>query len=205
MPYPNWKQIYAIKRKNEERLLKVNPHLDNSSGIYFLTRTENGISYFYIGQAVKILDRMCSHLTGYQHIDISLKKRGFACEGDETAWNLNFIKYPKEKLDEMEQYWIAEYMRKGWQARYNKTSGSQGTGKEKINEFKPAKGYRDGIVQGKINLARELRHIIDTHLTVTIRKPSKISEKAFDKFNALLDVENYKESENNEQSGEKKE
>lgn len=51
----NYKKIYAIEKSNRERLLKVNPKLDDKSGIYFLTRTdEDGISYFYIGQAVKI-------------------------------------------------------------------------------------------------------------------------------------------------------
>lgn len=60
---------------NKKRLLKVNPDLDNKSGIYFLTRVdENGIPFFYIGQAVHIIQRMCSHLTGYQHIDLSIKK-----------------------------------------------------------------------------------------------------------------------------------
>lgn len=188
----NYKQVFAIKAKNKARLLKVNPKLDNDSGIYFLTRTENDIHYFYIGQAKHILDRMCSHLTGYQHIDISLKKRGFRCEGDDTAWDLNFIKYPESKLDEMEQHWISEYMKKGYQARYNKTSGSQGTGKEKINDFKPAKGYRDGVNFGKLSLARELKHIIDTHLTISLKKPNKVSEKALEKFNMLLDEETYK-------------
>jgi hypothetical protein len=87
------------------------------------------------------------------------------------------------RLDKMEQFWILEYTKKGYQCRYNKTSGSQGEGKEKINEFKPAKGYRDGIKQGKTTLARELKHIIDTHLEVSI-KPEK--------SNNLLDEESYK-------------
>ena len=135
--------------------MKINPKLDNGSGIYFLTRVdENGIPFFYIGQAVHIIQRMCSHLTGYQHIDLSIKKRGFYSEDNPFGWKINFIHYPPEQLDKMEQFWILEYTKKGYQCRYNKTSGSQGEGKEKINEFKPAKGYRDGIRQGKITLAR---------------------------------------------------
>lgn len=70
---------------------------------------------------------------------------------------IDFIHYPTEKLDEMEQYWILEYTKKGYQCRYNKTAGGQGTGKEKINEFKPAKGYYDGIKQGKRVLPRNYR------------------------------------------------
>ena len=195
MDYKKLRQAKAIETTNRKRLMKINPKLDDGSGIYFLTRTdENEISYFYIGQAVHIIQRMCSHLTGYQHIDLSIKKRGFYSEENPFGWKINFIHYPVEQLDKIEQYWILEYTKKGYQCRYNKTSGSQGEGKEKINEFRPAKGYRDGIQQGKITLARELKHIIDIHLNVSIRPEkanNKVSIKALEKFNDLLNEENY--------------
>lgn len=195
MNYKKLRQAKAIEVANRKRLLKINPKLDDGSGIYFLTRTdENEIPYFYIGQAVHIIQRMCSHLTGYQHIDLSIKKRGFYSKENPYGWKINFIHYPVEQLDNMEQYWILEYTKKGYQCRYNKTSGSQGEGKEKINEFRPAKGYRDGLQQGKITLARELKHIIDTHLNVSIRPEktnNKVSIKALEKFNELLNEENY--------------
>ena len=138
MSYNNMQKVKAIQAKNKQRLLAVNKDLNDNSGIYFLTRVdENGIYYFYIGQAVHITQRLCSHLSGYQHIDLSLKKRGFFSLENQYGWKLGFINYPISKLDEMEQYWILEYTKKGYQCRYNKTSGSQGVGKEKINEFKP--------------------------------------------------------------------
>lgn len=195
MSYQNYRRVKAIESANRKRLLKINPKLDDGSGIYFLTRTdENEILYFYIGQAIHIIQRMCSHLTGYQHIDLSIKKRGFYSEENPFGWKINFIHYPVEQLDKMEQFWILEYTKKGYQCRYNKTSGSQGEGKEKINEFRPTKGYRDGIQQGKITLARELKHIIDIHLNVSIRPEkanNKVSIKALEKFNELLNEENY--------------
>lgn len=195
MDYKKLRQAKAIESANRKRLLKINPKLDDGSGIYFLTRTdENEILYFYIGQAIHIIQRMCSHLTGYQHIDLSIKKRGFYSEENPFGWKINFIHYPVEQLDKMEQFWILEYTKKGYQCRYNKTSGSQGEGKEKINEFRPTKGYRDGIQQGKITLARELKHIIDTHLNVSIRPEkanNKVSINALEKFNDLLNEENY--------------
>ena len=195
MDYKKLRQAKAIEATNRKRLLKINPKLDEGSGIYFLTRTdENEIPYFYIGQAVHIIQRMCSHLTGYQHIDLSIKKRGFYSKENPYGWKINFIHYPVEQLDKMEQFWILEYTKKGYQCRYNKTSGSQGEGKEKINEFRPAKGYRDGLQQGKITLARELKHIIDIHLNVSIRPEkanNKVSIKALEKFNDLLNEENY--------------
>ena len=188
--YKNIAQIKAIEKKNRERLLKVNPNLNDRSGIYFLTRTdENDISYFYIGQAVNIIQRMCGHLTGYQHIDNSIKKRGFFSEENPYGWKLNFINYPKSELDKMEQYWILEYTKKGYQCRYNKTAGGQGEGKEKINEFKPSRGYRDGLKQGEKNLARELSSIAEKHLKIEIRedkKNNKISQRQYEKFMDLL-------------------
>lgn len=190
--YKNIAQIKAIEKKNRERLLKVNPNLNDRSGIYFLTRTdENDISYFYIGQAVNIIQRMCGHLTGYQHIDLSVKKRGFFSEENPYGWKLNFINYPKSELDKMEQYWILEYTKRGYQCRYNKTAGGQGEGKEKINEFKPSRGYRDGLKQGEKNLVRELSSIAEKHLKIEIRedkKNNKISQRQYEKFMDLLKV-----------------
>lgn len=195
----NMRQIYAIKSKNRKRILEVCPDMKRKSGIYFYTRTdENGISYFYIGQSVDCLERSISHLTGYQHIDLSIKKRGFYSEKNPYGWKLNVMYYPKDKLDEMEQYWILEYTKRGYQCRYNKTAGGQGEGKEKINEFKPSKGYRDGIQQGRKNLARELSHIIEKHLVVTIREDkqgNKVSQKQLDKFMELINADSYKDVE----------
>lgn len=192
MNYQNIARAKAIEQENRKRLLKLNPKLNDKSGIYFLTRTdENNISYFYIGQAVRITQRMCVHLVGYQHIDLSLKKRGFYSDDNPYGWKLNFINYPKSELDKWEQYWILEYTKKGYQCRYNKTAGGQGEGKEKINEFKPSKGYRDGIQQGRKNLARELSNIAEKHLKIELREDkanNKVSQKQYEKFMDLLKV-----------------
>lgn len=192
MDYKKLRQAKAIESENRKRLLKINPKLNDRSGIYFLTRTdENNISYFYIGQAVRITQRMCGHLVGYQHIDLSLKKRGFYSDNNPYGWKLNFINYPESELDKWEQYWILEYTKKGYQCRYNKTAGGQGEGKEKINEFKPSKGYRDGIQQGRKNLAKELSNIAEKHLKIELRADkanNKVSQKQYEKFLNLLKV-----------------
>ena len=72
--YQNIAKAKVIEKQNRERLLKVNPKLNDRSGIYFLLREdENGFKFGYIGQAKHILQRLCSHLTGFQqHIDLSL-------------------------------------------------------------------------------------------------------------------------------------
>ena len=192
----NFRKAKVIEAQNKKRLLAVNPELDDESGIYFLTRSgEEGIKYFYIGQARHIITRLAQHLVGYQHIDISLRKRGFYSEENPYGWKVNFLHYPVNSLDDMEQKWILEYTKKGYQCRYNKTSGGQGEGKVKINEFKAPKGYRDGILQGKKNLARELSHIAEKHLEISLRedkKDNKISQAALEKFLTLISEETYK-------------
>ena len=187
----------VLERKNKAKFIKVNSDLNEESGIYFLTRQDSqGINYFYIGQAKHILTRLAQHMMGYQHIDMSLKKRGLYSKDNPQGWKVGFVNYPVERLDDMEQYWILTYTRAGYQCRYNKTAGGQGEGKIKINEFKPSKTYRDGLLQGKITLSRELKHIMDKHLSIELKpskKGNKTSEKALEKFLQLLDENTYKE------------
>ena len=189
----NIARVKSIQRQNIQRLKKLNPDIDSKSGIYFLTRNEPQI---YIGQARHLDERLASHVSGYeQHIDRSLKAHGLYSEDNPYGYKVNFLHYPKSKLDEMEQYYIQLYAEKGW-ALKNKTAGSQGVGKVKIADFKPAKGYMDGLKQGRKNLAKELSHIIDKHLTVQLREDkqnNKVSQKALEKFNRLLDERSYEE------------
>ena len=192
MDYKKYKQARAIEAKNKHRMLDVNPQLDESSGIYFLTRVdENGIKYAYVGQAKHLLTRLAQHLVGYQHIDLSLKKHGLHSPDNPHGWKVGFLHYPESKLDEMEQVYIRSYAQNGHQMR-NKTSGSQGKGKTQIDEYRPAKGYRDGIIQGRKSLAKELWHIIDKHLVVSIKpekQHNKVSQQAYEKFMGLIDPE----------------
>ena len=188
----NIAQAKAIEKKNRYRLLNVNPELDDESGIYFLTRTdENGFRYAYIGQAVHILTRLAQHLIGYQHIDLSLKKHGLYADDNPYGWKIGFLHFPKPELDKQEQHYIKAYADYGYQLR-NKTSGSQGEGKAQIDDYRPAKGYRDGLKQGRINLARELSHIAEKHLEIRLKpekQGNKVSEKQYEKFMTLINGE----------------
>ena len=196
MDYQKFKQAKAIEQKNKKKLLEINPKLDDRSGIYFLTRIdEDGFNFAYIGQAKRLISRLAQHLVGFQHIDMSLKKHGlYSMDGNPYGWKVDFVHAKESDLDEMEQHYIKHFANAGYQLR-NKTSGSQGAGKRQIDEYRPAKGYRDGVQQGKISLARDLKHIIDKHLTVELKpekQGNKVSMKALEKFNALLDENNYK-------------
>lgn len=185
----NFRKAKAIESQNKRRLLEVNPYLDERSGIYVLTREdEEGFKYAYIGQAKHILTRLAQHLVGYQHIDLSIRKHGLHSNDNFFGWKIGFSHYPENSLDEMEQYYIRQYANDGYQLR-NKTSGSQGEGKRQIDEYRPSKGYHDGLKQGRRNLARELSHIIEKHLEITLKegkKNNKVSQNALEKFQALL-------------------
>lgn len=192
----NYRQLYAIKKVNKERILKVCPNCPETSGIYFLLREEDGFKYAYIGQSVNILQRLADHLQGYQYIDLSIKKHGLWSEENPTGWNIHFLKFPKDQLDEKEQYYIKKYANAGYQLR-NITGGSQGKGKKSLGNAKQPKTYTEGVVQGEKNMAKRIKHLFDLHLDYVPKKnpPTKLQEKAMQKFKDFLEVEN--ESENN--------
>ena len=191
MSYQNIARAKAREQENKKRLLKLNPKLNDKSGIYFLLREdENGFKYAYIGQSVGIITRLASHMSGYeQHIDKSLKAHKlYDKEKNPYGWRVEFLNFPESQLDEKEKYYIKLYADKGYQLR-NVSLGGQGEGKEKINEFKPSKGYRDGIQHGKKVLARQLYSIAEKHLKIEIRddkKHNKVSQKQYEKFMDLL-------------------
>ena len=187
----NYRQIYAIKKANEERILKVCPNCPNTSGIYFLLREEDGFKYAYIGQAVRLRERLGSHLSGYQHIDLSIKKHGLWSEENPTGYKVHFLEYPQNLLDEMEQKYIKQYANAGYQMRIA-TSGSQGVGKKGLDNQKPTRTYYDGLAQGRKNAQKEVAHLFELHLNYATKKqpPTKLQEKAAEKFKHFLEGEN---------------
>lgn len=197
MDYQKFKQAKAIEKKNKERFLEVNPYLDEKSGIYILTREdENGFRFAYIGQAVHVLTRLAQHLAGFQHIDLSLKKHGLYSKENPYGWTVDSYSYSENDLDKQEQYWIKKYADMGFQLR-NKTSGSQGEGKAQIADYRPHKGYRDGLEQGRKNLAKELSNIAQKHLVISLKPEksgNKVSERQLEKFMDLIGVDSNENS-----------
>lgn len=197
MSNQNYRKAMAIEAKNKKRILEVNPNVDDGSGIYFLTlMDEDGIRYAYIGQAKHLLTRLAQHLSGYQYIDLSLRKHGLYTTDNIYGWKVGFLHFSAEQLDEMEQKYIRQYAQSGYQLR-NKTAGGQGEGKKQIDDYRPSKGYRDGIEQGKRMLARELLSIAEKHLKIDLREDkrgNKISQKQYEKFMALIHAEGNDES-----------
>lgn len=184
----NWKQLKAIEQKNKERILELCPFANENSGIYIFVRKENNILYAYVGQAKHLLTRLAQHLSGYQHIDLSLKKHGlYDYEKNPTGWDVEIIYCPESELDTAEQGYIQSRASMGYQL-YNHTTGSQGEGKRALGEAKSPKGYRDGVKQGEKNAIKKIAHLFDKHLKAVPKsdKPSKNAIKALDKFNSLL-------------------
>lgn len=186
---PNFAQIKAIEEKNKKRFLALDPKIPEKSGIYILHREENGIKHAYIGQARFLLTRLSQHLSGYQYIDISLKKHKLANE-KENGYEVWFECCPENYLDERERYWIKTLANKGFQLK-NRNIGGQGEGKFGLDNQKASRGYYDGLAQGRKSLAKELKHIIDTHhFEIKPEKDNKIAQKALAKFWELLEQEN---------------
>ena len=193
MSKPNYKQIFARKAEAEKRLQLICPEAAvHQSGIYFYTREDLEGKHAYIGKAIDLCERTVSHMTGYeQRIDISIKPnhRGFYSKYNPSGWKLNVLYYPKTELDQWEQYWINEYKLAGVDL-YNVESGGT-DGKTIIGERKSPKTYREGVEYGKKSLAKELKHIIDTHhFEIKPEKDNKITQKALAKFWELLEQEN---------------
>jgi hypothetical protein len=186
----NWKQVKAIEYKNKQRILNLCPDVPETSGIYIFFREEDGFKYAYIGQAKHLLTRLAQHLSGYQHIDLSIKKHKLWSEDNPYGWKLTYYVYPIAELDEKEQFFIKEYANLGFQLR-NKTSGSQGEGKYGIADNKPPKGYYDGLAQGYKNAQKYVANLFDKHLKYDKKsdKPNKNQEKAMAKFEEFLKVD----------------
>lgn len=187
MGYKNFRQIKAIQNSHEKKIKSLFPELTNNSGIYIYTRKdESDINYAYVGQAVNICQRLASHMTGYQHIDLSLKKRGFYSENNPYGWKVKQKIFDKELLNEKEQYYIREYALKGYQL-LNKTTGSQGEGKEQLHEYKAKKGYRDGIKQGEENARKFIVNLFEKHLDYSMKNENnKNHQKAYEKLEEFL-------------------
>lgn len=183
----NYARAKAIEASNIRRLEKAFGRIPNESGIYVFTRVdEESIKYAYIGQAKKILSRLAQHLSGYQHIDLSIKKHGLASEENAYGWSVHWELFPEKDLDEMERLFINKYARFGYQLR-NKTAGGQDKGKRTIDEVKPQKGYYDGKKQGYEDARKFVANLFDKNLKAVINgKEGVLKSRALDKFNNFI-------------------
>ena len=193
----DYRQICAIKRYNKERILKCCPGVPERSGIYFLTREENGFKWAYIGKAKHLLTRLTEHLSGYQHIDLSIKKHHLWSADNQCGWKVHFLEYPESVLDEMEQKYIKAYANAGYQMRNHESGGT--AGKVALENRQSSKGYYDGLKQGEKNARKFVKNLFDKHLNYSQKseKPNKNQEKAMQKFKEFLEADDDTETEDN--------
>lgn len=178
----NYRQIEAIEKANKDRLIEHFGEIPDVSGIYIFTREENGFKYAYIGQAKRILSRILSHLKGFQHIDISIKKHGLKSTINSTGWDLTWVHCNIDLLNEKEQYWIKLCADKGYQL-YNHTTGSQGVGKKALGEQKERKGYNQGLNNGYKKAIKDVKNYFDKYLDFVIKgKTNKTKERKLEEF-----------------------
>lgn len=180
-------QIKAIESKQKKKVLSHFPFLTEGSGIYIMTREENGFKYAYVGQAKHILSRIVQHIMEYKlHIDMSLKKHGLYDDLNPGGWKIVQMEFPETILDEKEREYIRRYADMGFQMR-NKTSGGQDKGKSSIGEKRAPKGYREGVARGYENARKDVSQLFEKNLTYGINgKPNKLKERALEKFNEFL-------------------
>lgn len=185
----NYRQLYAMKSSREKQIKMICPKINNGSGIYIFYRIdENEIKHCYVGQAKHLLERAASHLSEYDRIGLSLKKRKFYSKENLGGWKLVFKNCGVDELDENEKRAIKAYADKGYQL-YNATSGGQGIGKNGLDKNKSSRGYYDGVEQGKNNAKRFVADLFNKHLDFKPKKypPTKNQQKAMQKFKDFLD------------------
>lgn len=182
----DFRQKMAIINSYKKIIKELYPKCPDACGIYILTREENGFRYAYVGQAKKILTRLAQHLTGHQHIDLSLKSHKFYCENNSTGWMIEWFLCEEKDLDRLEQEYILKYHKNGYQMR-NKTAGGQGVGKFEIAETRPKKGYYDGVAYGEKKTKRKANEFFEKYLDYSIKEPrNKIKERKFAEFEKFL-------------------
>jgi len=180
--------IAQQKKENyKKQWLRLNPALTDESGIYILTREENGFRYAYIGQAKHILTRLAEHsLYHKQHIDNSISKHKLYSAENPTGWKVLFVYCPIDELDSKERFYINEYANSGYQLR-NNTIGGQNEGKAGLGDGVSTKGYRDGLEQGYNNCLRDMKELMK-YLKVDVSQfkkngePTEIAKRKLNEF-----------------------
>lgn len=196
----NIRQIKAIEAGNKKRILAVCPCCTERPGIYifYRTDTETGLRFCYVGQAKHLLSRCAQHLSEYDHIALSLKKRGFYDpmfpDKNPGGWKLEIWECSGyETLDGAETEAIKEWADRGYQL-FNRTGGSQSAGKVAFDNKKPSRGYFDGLEQGQKNARRFISDLFSKHLTVSTKRtpPTVNQQKALQKFMDFINLEETK-------------
>lgn len=139
----NTNKYFAIRSIAQKKFINV----PSTSGIYLWKRIDNDITYWYVGQAKNIKNRRIDYYLVQS--GATYPKRHFECSlKSHKDWEFSIIETCNvENLNEREQYWIKEYLKKPLHITRNSTIGGQNgtkalgerskyTPKKHINEFR---------------------------------------------------------------------
>lgn len=182
----NYRQVFARKSELERQIKKICPNAMNKSGIYIMTREENGFKFAYIGQSLECLSRLVAHLQGFdQWIDKSLKSHKLYSDKNPTGWKIGCLYFPKEELDDKEQFYIRLYAKNGYQLR-NVSGGGVGS-KFGVNDNKVSRGFYEGVGYGIDKTKKQVKVYFEKYLDFSIKQPTnKIKERKFAEFQEFL-------------------
>jgi len=184
------KKRWAIQKSNENKIIdlcmKCCVEVSHLSGIYiFVRQDDGGFKYAYVGQAKNLLQRMASHLSGYQHIDISIQKHKlFDPIKNPTGWAVQMVlECDISRLDELEQHYI-KLCAQTHQMR-NKTTGGQGIDKASIADL-TRKGYLQGKRDGNAKAIKQISTLINKYTTGPTSKGGAVADRKTAELNELI-------------------
>ena len=181
----DYKQTFARKKASEEKIAKYFGEIKQTSGIYVFARIDTDFKYAYVGQAVNLKQRTAEHLLGYQHIDLSIKKRGFFTAENLNGWKLIILaECDKSELDSKEQEYIKKYADGGFQV-YNKTTGGQLEGKSGMQDT-AKKGYLQGKNDGYEKAIKEIGEQVAKYTNGLESKSGAVAQRKTEELIKLL-------------------
>lgn len=182
----NYRQVFARKAEIAKKIKSICPNAKDDAGIYIFTREENGYKFAYIGQSLNCLSRLIDHMQGYdQWIDKSIKSHKLYSASNPVGWKIGCLYFPKELLDEKEQYYIRLYADKGYQLR--NVSGGGINSKFGLNDNKTKRGFYEGVGEGIRKTRKDIKVYFDKYLDYSIKQPSnKLKERKFAEFTEFL-------------------
>lgn len=169
----NTNKYFAIRSRAQVKFQDIT----SKSGLYLWKRVDGDITYWYVGQAKNLKNRRIDYYLVQsgatypkRHFEASLKAH--------KDWEFSILELCElDKLNEREQYWIREYLKKPLHITRNSTLGGQ-EGAKAISErsaYAPKKHineFRDTLER---SLYKYLYHleIVAKNASIEIRTKNK--------------------------------
>jgi len=182
----NNRREYALKAQHKKEF----PDILETPGIYLWTRYDPEINktFCYVGQAKNLLDRHFHYWCVIKGLHYPIKHNEASLKAH-PDWKYSIIeKCPIDKLNEREQFWIWDYMKRDNYISYNRENSLDRTQSNKKRINKIESDYRKFI--GKLLSRLELK-IEDIQINVKTKmnkdgKPSRVSLNSFEQLKEFI-------------------